>query len=598
MNGDFNIGFEDFIQKKDVDYLGFIVDKKNGKIITISEEESKKFYETTSSAKEYDLTKVTQSYKTLRTENSNLHNDMQTSDVVLSCAQTLLEKNTFEVSITKLLGILCDYFGGEFACLFERDYETSTTHVRYKYHKNNDKLIDKKYTQSFKISKEDEWTRYLRENDYALLRTSDDIDPKLSGSSYYDRFMQSSRNNLLVVSLNDNDTILGGIEIDNITQNIENIHIIKTVSAFIVNNLHIKNSHMQLQKNLVELENENDINLTMLECVKTLVDDADSIQDSMNKLLENVTNYYNADATNIFYNALGKDSFKCSYSYSKEVTDLELVPEIPANDVINLFNNFDIGGVGYISSIREMSHILESTFLESHQALLASKISSLLFVPLKSNGKIVGFMGVENPKRHLKEIYLIKATSNFVINHINKNELLIKLKKLSYSDSLTGLYNRNFYNSYLDEFKVNPRNSVGIIFGDVNGLKKVNDNFGHELGDKLIKWSAKFFDESINGLNFRIGGDEFVGIIENIPQDDFNSLVDEIINKCNQFGDVHISIGRGWANNFPNVEEIIVNADSDMYTQKKAYYKHLSNDERSIKDSLQDFKNSIQKLNV
>lgn len=591
----FKEDFDEMLANSEIDNFAYIVDKKSNSLIKIDNIDTLNLSEYNKNAK-YTLSELVDRDNKYNYKIKELQETIGVDKVVLECAQTLLEKNSFEVSINKLLGILCDFYGGEFACLFERDYETCMTNVNYKYHKKDISLINPVYTKSFKISVEDTWTKYLREHDYAFLQTSSDIDKDLEESSYYKRFMASTRSNLLVVSLNDNDLILGGIEIDNITRNIENVDLIKTISAFIVNNLHIKNTNQSLSKSFAELENKNMLNETMLECVKTLVYD-DKIDVSINKLLEIITNFYSADSTNILYDKPNADLFKSRYYYAinDDITSRRL-HELPADYPIALFNNFDIGGVGYVSSVREMSEILEQSYPQSYEILVKAKINSLIFVPLINHDKVVGFMGVENPKRNLNEALQVKTISNFVVSYINKNELLIKLEKLSYTDNLTQLYNRNFYNNYVDEYQANSNVAVGIIFADVNGLKKANDNFGHELGDKLIRWSANFFKNNINGLNFRIGGDEFVCIIEDLTKEKFDSIIINIKEKLKSYGEVHISIGNAWSDNFSHIEKIIALADEDMYAEKKKYYQELAEDERSIKTALAEFKKSLINL--
>lgn len=516
--------------------------------------------------------------------------------VIITCAEALLNKTSFDISITKLLEVICEYFGGEYACLFERDYNNSVSNVTYKYHVENIDLIPKKYTTPLKIKSDDTWTKFLKHKNYAYLQSSDDIDKTLENSNYYNRFVNSDRNNLLVVSLNDDGSILGAIEIDNITKNTNNIHLVSTISAFIVTILHIKNSTNILQNNVTDLENKNLLNNTILDCVKTLVYD-DNIDLSLGKLLEIICNYFGGNVTNILYKDSHSDMLVCDYAYTNDpsIKDAK-IRNFPASNLIKLYKNFENDGIAYISSIREMSEFLEENFEIEYESFNRRNIKSLLCAPLLQNNEIIGFIGVQNPTKNLTELYLVKTICTFVVNHIRKNELLVKLEKLSYIDSLTNTYNRNFYNNYIEEFNLNTRRNVGVMFADVNGLKKANDNFGHELGDDLIKGSANFLKKNFNGLIFRIGGDEFVCIIENVSLDKFESIVDDIDEKLNTFEELHISIGKAWLYEIDDIEHLISFADDDMYCKKKEHYKKSSTDERSIKQYLIDLKKSINEL--
>lgn len=127
-----------------------------------------------------------------------------------------------------------------------------------------------------------------------------------------------------------------------------------------------------------------------------------------------------------------------------------------------------------------------------YEAFKRNKVDSLLLVPLIHEGQTIGFLCVRNLDKNLNSVAIIKTISVFVVNHIYKNNLLNKLEHLSYNDTLTNLYNRNYYNSFIDEYQIVANNKVGVIFGDVNGLKVANDTHGHEFGDELIKASAQF----------------------------------------------------------------------------------------------------------
>jgi diguanylate cyclase (GGDEF)-like protein/PAS domain S-box-containing protein len=101
-----------------------------------------------------------------------------------------------------------------------------------------------------------------------------------------------------------------------------------------------------------------------------------------------------------------------------------------------------------------------------------------------------------------------------------------ELTFLSYNDKLTGLYNRAFFEAELRRLDVKRQLPLSIIMGDVNGLKMVNDTFGHLEGDNLLRKAAEFLKRACRREDIicRLGGDEFVillpktkgGVAENI----------------------------------------------------------------------------------
>lgn len=89
------------------------------------------------------------------------------------------------------------------------------------------------------------------------------------------------------------------------------------------------------------------------------------------------------------------------------------------------------------------------------------------------------------------------------------------IRKLAYQDGLTNLSNRTAFNERLEQFQAKQKNAAIIMF-DVNDLKKVNDNLGHQYGDEMLVESAKLISGAfhpIDGECYRIGGDEFVVLL-------------------------------------------------------------------------------------
>lgn len=92
-----------------------------------------------------------------------------------------------------------------------------------------------------------------------------------------------------------------------------------------------------------------------------------------------------------------------------------------------------------------------------------------------------------------------------------------KYENLAYHDKLTGLYNRMFYEDYVQNIDLDKGNCFFIVF-DVNNLKTCNDTRGHDHGDVLIKSAAAIIDKVFgdNGICCRIGGDEFYVVLQGI----------------------------------------------------------------------------------
>lgn len=125
-----------------------------------------------------------------------------------------------------------------------------------------------------------------------------------------------------------------------------------------------------------------------------------------------------------------------------------------------------------------------------------------------------------------------------------------KIEYLSYHDPLTGLYNRRFYYDFVKRMNVEEKYPLGVIMGDMNGLKIINDVFGHEMGDRLLKIVSETINEYISeeDIAVRWGGDEFIIVM---PEADvlklemFIKMIKERLKdlKVNKLIEVSVSFG-------------------------------------------------------
>ncbi len=149
-------------------------------------------------------------------------------------------------------------------------------------------------------------------------------------------------------------------------------------------------------------------------------------------------------------------------------------------------------------------------------------------------------------------------------------------------DELTGLYNKRFVDNMLQLLIENKEIEFGVMFVDINGLKAVNDKFGHECGDKLILAVAKATTSAVRENDYiaRVGGDEFIVILNGSTENDCDSIENRVIhnlamhNESNEFP-VSASIGCVFVdrkNKNRTVEEIIEEADKKMLKNKSKFY--------------------------
>lgn len=150
-----------------------------------------------------------------------------------------------------------------------------------------------------------------------------------------------------------------------------------------------------------------------------------------------------------------------------------------------------------------------------------------------------------------------------------------KLFHLSYYDHTTGLFNRRYFVEELDRLDLPENLPLGLIIGDVNGLKLINDSFGHTVGDELLQTTATILLKSVSKKDVvsRIGGDEFVIILPNTSFAETELIIKNIRqhSKENKIENINLSISFGTSIKFDETEliiDILKDAEDKMYSNK------------------------------
>lgn len=150
-----------------------------------------------------------------------------------------------------------------------------------------------------------------------------------------------------------------------------------------------------------------------------------------------------------------------------------------------------------------------------------------------------------------------------------------EIANIAYHDHLTGLYNRRFYEEEMRRIDVRRNLPLTIVMGDVNGLKLVNDSFGHEAGDVMLKKTAEILKKSCRADDIvaRLGGDEFVVLLPKTGAAEAEIIVERICELSSQerIKGLGISISLGYetkTQETETMEDIFRNAEDKMYQQK------------------------------
>lgn len=159
------------------------------------------------------------------------------------------------------------------------------------------------------------------------------------------------------------------------------------------------------------------------------------------------------------------------------------------------------------------------------------------------------------------------------ITRIRKTEE--EIRYLSYHDYLTGLFNRRFYEEVLIKLDTEDNYPLTLVMADVNGLKMINDSFGHAVGDELLQKASNVIKSGCreNDVIARLGGDEFVIILTKTDAETAALIIKrlEVLATREKICGLKLSIAFGSRTKTrkeENIQQILKNAEDDMYRHK------------------------------
>lgn len=210
----------------------------------------------------------------------------------------------------------------------------------------------------------------------------------------------------------------------------------------------------------------------------------------------------------------------------------------------------------------------------SHKAL--SQISQTI-----SSGEIQLFeyQLEQNGEQQHFETRFVKCGETEVLaiirNITTKKEMKQRLEFLSLHDTLTGVYNRTYFEEQLAKIRKRDAASIGLIICDVDGLKMINDTLGHSAGDDLLKEAGQTLRRYASDPDFaaRIGGDEFALLLFTPDKRKMESLLTDIKKYIKKYNNKNthlpLSLSFGWAIGCSTeIDALFKEADYNMYREK------------------------------
>ena len=150
-----------------------------------------------------------------------------------------------------------------------------------------------------------------------------------------------------------------------------------------------------------------------------------------------------------------------------------------------------------------------------------------------------------------------------------------KLRYMSFHDQLTGLYNRRFFEEELKRLDTQRNLPISIVMGDINGLKLINDSFGHAVGDQLLEKTAQILRKvcRADDIIARLGGDEFVVLLPKTNASVATQIISRIksLMAAEKVANIELSFSFGYETKEAvqqNMLEVLANAENHMYRNK------------------------------
>jgi diguanylate cyclase (GGDEF)-like protein len=214
---------------------------------------------------------------------------------------------------------------------------------------------------------------------------------------------------------------------------------------------------------------------------------------------------------------------------------------------------------------------------KEHSQIVMEKIEQAL---LTGATQIFEYKNLESFTVQHQEIRIVASSVKDVIAIVrditNRKEMECKLQYYALHDRVTGLYNRVYFEESLQRLNESCQVPIGIVICDIDGLKLVNDTFGHQAGDELLARAATIIKDCFSGIGeaARVGGDEFAIILPNHKSVEIEEICHCIREKVSQFCEkntipMSISIGLS-VKTHPeqDLREVFKAADDNMYREK------------------------------
>ena len=310
-----------------------------------------------------------------------------------------------------------------------------------------------------------------------------------------------------------------------------------------------------------------DASTTIVECIRILESDADldaAFDDTLRKLGE----FFEADRSYVF-EIEGDRMFNTrEWCADGILPQMEFLQDMPLSLIDHWMEAFDAGDAVLIDDI---ANLPDQDRGDEYEVLARQDIRSLVAVPLEENGRLVGYIGVDNPTRG-ERLDVVKTPllglAHFVTSRIKRDEAQRKMAELTWNDSLTGLLSRAAFHRDYDQ---GTFECIGFALVDADRLSDINRERGREAGDGVLRRIAETMAGAFDRV-YRIGDDEFCAVVEDIDYASFSEASTELSLRLAE-NELPASVGAAWQSVCNSTEALLDMVGDRMRRAKRGRHR-------------------------
>lgn len=332
-------------------------------------------------------------------------------------------------------------------------------------------------------------------------------------------------------------------------------------------------ARLEIAFDITDLEHEKesfkflaDANALNIECIKML--GCDNLDAAIPAVLRMLGEFLQANRTYIF--SIAGERMTNSYEWCAEgvMPEIENLRDLPVSLIDQWVESFSRGDAVIIENVADL---VEQGRADEYEVLAAQGIESLVAVPLESEGRLVGYLGADDPRRTRLEVIEkpLLGLASFISASIERSRTQLHVDELTWNDTLTGAYTRSAFHH---DFDGGTFENVGFLLVDADRLAVVNSKQGRHHGDEVLRRIASCMQEVFGPCVYRVGDDEFCAVKSSLSYEEFNDLFAKTATLLIE-RDLPASAGLAWSERCSDVTELLDTAGERMRRAKRGRHR-------------------------